>query len=398
MGSYGRLLAYVMLIATLGVNAQPTLQKTGSRFSFSFGDLYLSVDTARGGRIVSLKYGGEELLYLQSTQDMNGSTFWPSPQSLWGWPPPANIDNKAYRVKISDNKLLLTGKVDATLNIRIYKSFAIDTTDTSVVINYFIKNEGSQPIRLAPWEVTRVPLKGPVVFMLEEGQVSGELASQTQAVDTHIWYDQENTHVAGKKFFANGMGWLAYLNINKRLIFIKKFPDTAANTAAPSEAEVELYTAGDLSYSELENQGKYTEIPGKDSMVYAVRWAVRKIPTDILIEIGNAQLTRFIDSLASHLRTADTIIISSTSYKFQPLRGNVHFSKGQIQLLDFADADFPLYLTLCDASGKTVLQKQVFPPHTIIPLRTLLPGIYLMNIINSQQLKMTEKIIVFESF
>lgn len=373
-------------------------QKSGSKYSFSYSSLYFAVDTSRGGRIVSLKYEGNELLYLQSTQDMNGSTFWPSPQSLWGWPPLPNIDNKTYEGKIVDNKLLLTGKVDPSLHVRVYKSFELDTTDTTVVINYYLKNEGSTAVNLAPWEITRVPLDGPVVFSLEDGQVTGTLASETVEINSHIWYDQQNTHGSNSKFFANGRGWLAFVNANKKLVFLKKFPDIISTSSAPSEAEIEIYTAGDRTYTELENQGQYVDIAAKDSVVYAVRWAVRKLPANIPIAIGDTILTNFIDSLANHLRLADTLFISTAFSNVALLERDITYHMGRVQLLNFEPVDFPLLLSIFDTYGKILWQQHLATPVYNFPIRSLPQGIYFLNIKDNKQRQVSTKIAILQSF
>ncbi|MGC8802671.1 MAG: T9SS type A sorting domain-containing protein [Bacteroidales bacterium] len=373
-------------------------QKSGSNYTFTFGPLFFAVDTNKGGRIVSLKYAGHELLYLQSTQDMNGSTFWPSPQSLWGWPPLPNIDNKTYGGRIIGNKLLLTSKVDPTLHVRVYKSFALDTTDTTLVINYYLKNEGSAAVSLAPWEITRVPIEGPIVFSLEDGQVTGNLAPQTVELNSHLWYDQQNTQGSNSKFFANGRGWLAFINANNKLVFLKKFSDIISTSSAPSEAEIEVYTAGDRSYSELENQGQYVAIAPKDSVVYAVRWAVRALPANISITIGDTTLTNFIDSLASHLRLADTLAISTANQIISLSYRNIAYQNGRVQLLNFNPKDFPLQLIILDINGKIVWQQHIATPVTNFPTPTLPQGTYLLNIQDDKHRQISTKVVILQSF
>lgn len=388
---------FIILFAEQTSKTQVTLEKSGSRYTFTFNPLFFAVDTNRGGRIVSLQYDGTELLYLQSVQDMNGSTFWPSPQSLWGWPPLPNIDNKAYGAKLTSNKLLLTSKVDPGLHIRVYKSFAIDPTDTSIIINYYIKNEGTTPISLAPWEITRVPLNGPVIFKLEDGQVTGTLASETTVIDTHVWYDQQNTQGSGSKFFANGNGWIAYINTNQKLIFLKKFRNIAAESAAPSEAEVEVYTSGDRKYTEIENQGPYTNISAKDSMVYTVRWAVRTIPANIPVTIGDTSLTNYIDDVANRLRLADTLIFNDVTSKISIPKRTLEYAVGQITLNNFSTSDFPLQVSIFDALGKKVWQKRMEHPQPTISVPSLPQGIYFLYLLDNQQRRETAKIVIQKS-
>jgi len=53
------------------------------------------------GRITSFLVDGRNFLTDDKVDSLNwGSTFWPSPQSDWDWPPPAAIDNEPYTVTL----------------------------------------------------------------------------------------------------------------------------------------------------------------------------------------------------------------------------------------------------------------------------------------------------------
>ena len=62
-------------------------------FVLTLDDVRLEVDATRGGRITALRLGDRNLLSGAEVDAINyGSTFWTSPQSAWGWPPVAEID------------------------------------------------------------------------------------------------------------------------------------------------------------------------------------------------------------------------------------------------------------------------------------------------------------------
>jgi hypothetical protein len=85
--------------------------------------------------------------------------------------------------------------------------------------------------------------------------------------------------------------------IDSELLFIKKFDDVASGKAAPSEAEVEVYTNPNQSYTELENQGTYASIASKDSVTWRVKWFARKLPSSVDAIVGSASLTNYIEAV-----------------------------------------------------------------------------------------------------
>ena len=137
---------------------------SGSLFSLTCANLYFEVDSALGARITSFKLDDNELLYLDfKTTNNAGSTFWPSPQ-IWGWPPAVNLDSKPYRTSINQNKIVFTGNTDSKSMLRFYKTISANIADTSITIDYCIKNEKTSVQKWAPWEITRVLNGGLTVF------------------------------------------------------------------------------------------------------------------------------------------------------------------------------------------------------------------------------------------
>jgi hypothetical protein len=66
----------------------------GGRHVFAWDDVRLEIDAAIGGRVTALRVGGRNLLSEPAADAGNyGSTFWPSPQTAWGWPPLPEFDH-----------------------------------------------------------------------------------------------------------------------------------------------------------------------------------------------------------------------------------------------------------------------------------------------------------------
>ena len=283
------------------VHSKPVIPQkaTGSKFTLSCANLYFEVDSARGARITSFKLDDNEIMYVDfdHSGDMAGSTFWPSPQSIWNWPPLANLDNKPFSTVLKDNKIVFRGNTDTKTMLRFYKTMSANAADTSIIIDYCIKNEKTVAQKWAPWEITRVIDSGLTVFPKSTTNVTGDMASRTQTISGYVWYDQDAmAGRAGSKFFCDGKGWLAHV-INGNMLFIKKFDDVASGKAAPGEAEVEVYTSGTLPYTELEDQGTYTTIAGKDSITWRVKWYARVLPASVVVNVGSTSLTTYIEDV-----------------------------------------------------------------------------------------------------
>lgn len=61
------------------------------RFALQVHSVAIEIDANARERETSLTLGGKELLSSAEVNAINyGSTFWTSPQSQWGWPPPAS--------------------------------------------------------------------------------------------------------------------------------------------------------------------------------------------------------------------------------------------------------------------------------------------------------------------
>jgi hypothetical protein len=290
----------LFILLTLCGEAQKTFpqKQGGSMFSIRCANLNIEIDSARGARITSFKISDNELLCTAYTDNNRiGSTFWPSPQSVWSWPPLPNLDHKAYFAEMKGSKIKFTGSTDPKTQLRFYKTLYANTQDTSIVVEYTMKNEKSLEQTWAPWEITRVMAKGLTLFATGNGEITGNMTSRTKEVNGYGWYDQDHMATSdGSKFFCDGKGWLAHV-IDGNKLLIKQFEDIAEGKAAPDEAEVEVYTAPGNGYTELENQGAYVSIPANDSVTWTVKWFARTLPASVDVHVGSPSLTSFILSV-----------------------------------------------------------------------------------------------------
>ena len=386
------LLFFLVVLCITGKSQTIVPQKgSGSKFSLTCANLYFEIDSARGARITSFKLNDNELMYVDfKTTDMAGSTFWPSPQSVWNWPPAVNLDSKPYRTSINQNKIVFTGNTDSKSMLRFYKTISANATDTSITIDYCIKNEKTSVQKWAPWEITRVLNSGLTVFPKGSGIVTGNMAGRTEDLLNYVWYDQDNTAgKAGDKFFCDGKGWLAHV-IDGNMLFLKKFQDVAVGKAAPGEAEVEVYTAGDKSYTELENQGIYTTIASKDSVTWRVKWFARILPPSIDVSVGSNGLTSFIEDVIKREALETQVEIrknASAKIYPNPATSILTIETGLNESKD-------LTLRIIDLQGRIVLTHSINRAKNQVNVENLQQGIYIYDLKQGDETLSIGKIVI----
>jgi hypothetical protein len=263
------------------VNTNPVVPAAnGNLFTFQFGDTQFVVDAQQGGRIVTFALAGRNILTGPAVDPANyGSTFWPSPQSAWGWPPPPEIDSSPYAASLDGGTLSLAGATAAGLGLALKKAFSADGQSGVVTVVYTIANRDSKAHQVAPWEITRVAAGGLTFFPMGEGgprKGPQDLLSPT-IVNGVAWFAYNAAAItADQKLFADGQeGWIAH--VDGDLLLVKSFGDTLPAQAAPGEAEIEIYANAGHTYVEVENQGAYVNLAPGASTAWTVRWMLRKL-------------------------------------------------------------------------------------------------------------------------
>jgi len=272
----------------------------GSVYTFQFGDTLFAVDANLGGRIVKFALSGHNILTGPAVDAANfGSTFWPSPQSDWGWPPPAEIDSAPYAASLDGTVLSLSGSTAASLGLAVEKKFSADSQAGTVTVVYAIANRG-QARQVAPWEITRVAAGGVTFFPMGEGgpRKGPQDLLNTTIVNGVAWFAYDAAAItADQKLFADGQeGWIAH--VDGDLLLVKSFANTKPSQAAPGEAEIEIYANAGHTYVEVENQGAYVNLTAGAASTWTVRWMLRKLDlASTPARVGSAALVAFVRSL-----------------------------------------------------------------------------------------------------
>lgn len=262
------------------------------------GDQRIEVDPQAGGRIVSLRLGDTEMLTPATVHAENyGSTFWDAPQLNWNWPPRAALDSAPYSAAFEAGVLTLESGIDPS-GLRFVKRFSSNPEHGCFDIAYQIQNCGATALKVGPWEVTRTP-GGLSFFPYEEVSGLPPTALEPVRYDEGIcWYAFDAARLnPGKKLFSGAKeGWLAHVG-QDRCLFVKTFPDTSPADYAPEQGEVEIWGHDAGIYIELENHGPYRELAPSEILEYKVSWTLARVPAEIAVMRGNAELVSFVRAL-----------------------------------------------------------------------------------------------------
>jgi hypothetical protein len=148
-------------------------------YRLEIGDISLGITPQIGGRIISLTYRGEELLFVQEehkgevfdfsrVQDLvrekerlgfrvwGGDKTWVAPQSAW-WSkiPPLELDAGQYSAHVIDNGLEMVSPVCRETGLQIIRQVELHE-DQSIVLIETIRNTTDYIIERGIWNVTQV--------------------------------------------------------------------------------------------------------------------------------------------------------------------------------------------------------------------------------------------------
>jgi len=282
----------------------PEVDSAGN-WSFTFGRYRFVVAAARGARVTEFSIDGANLI-----DQSNGSTFWPSPQQAYTWPPPAELDSAAYVAKAEGATLSLTSKVSKTLDLSVQKRFWVNASSGVVSIEYQLINESKLSASWAPWEVTRVRAGGYTFAPRGPGNrtitqdsfqypLPLTLLPAAPAAGGIEWLNYPSLNLTQANYineFDGAEGWLAHANrFGKNLLpvlFVKSFIDAADESLPTNQAEIQLWTSGTANPKliEVEEQGALQELSPGASLSWTVHWSACELPSSSVLAAGNATL------------------------------------------------------------------------------------------------------------
>ena len=268
-------------------------------FVLTLDDVRLELDAAHGGRVTALRLGDRNLLSGAEVDAINyGSTFWTSPQSAWGWPPVVELDSAPYVGALDGEAVVLRGPASPALGVSVDKRVEIDRARGAFVLSYGIVNHAVTPVRVAPWEVTRVQPNGLTFFATGAGTYApSDLPAREQGGVTWVHHDAAVILGHQKLFADTAEGWVAHLDGDA--LFVKSFALAPRAQHAPGEAQIEIYASSMHRYVEVEQQGACQTLEPGGALAWRVEWRVRRVPGDLDRALGSAALARLARAVAA---------------------------------------------------------------------------------------------------
>jgi hypothetical protein len=273
----------------------------GAVYKWRYGDVSLEVDAAVGARITAFRIGAENILTGPEVNALNyGSTFWTSPQAAWGWPPIVEIDGGKYEVTGEGADLLFKSGVSATMGIAVTKNFQVDSDRETVTIEYGLENRSAETLTVAPWEISRIATGG-LTFFPKGGGVQPPSTLTFHDAENAIWFKYDPLPITDhqKLFGHGGEGWVAHIDVPRRMLLIKTFPQVERDRQAPGQAEIELYADPQHTYVEVEQQGAYAPLAAGAHLTWTVVWRLRRVPLGLDIAVGNKDLMALVRALVA---------------------------------------------------------------------------------------------------
>ena len=225
------------LFSVIAFTAGAVADDVEGQYQLKSGNLSMTVDASKGGKILSLKYNDSEVISQLRWPESFGSTFWTSPQKEWNWPPVPEFDKRPYTVE--------------------------QTTDSTLII----KSQQSERLKYSVGKNIRA-CQADGSFAPLNGITPAGLLNFTEAQKA-VWYQTDEAS-DNRKVNADGKGWLAYYN--NGLLLVKAFQDLKPEEPAPGEAEIQVYMNRGKSFIELESQGAYTTLEPGAKLEWTVKW------------------------------------------------------------------------------------------------------------------------------
>ena len=266
-----------------------------SRYRLTARDVAIEIDARVGARVVEFSLAGRNLLTTSALHpESYGSTFWPSPQGLWGWPPPPEIDTEPYRATARGDSVIFEGAPSRALGIAVTKYFHMGR-DGVVTVVYTMTNLGRTHVAAAAWEVSRVAKEG-ISFFPFASRIEppgARPAPQHTAAHGLLWLPHDGPVPEDQKLYANGSrGWMAHATAHG--LFVKAFP-VISPAVAPGEAEVEVFVNQSPPYVELEQQGAFVSLAPGRPMTWTVEWHLVALPADTRLAAGEPALVHAVE-------------------------------------------------------------------------------------------------------
>ncbi len=272
------------------------------------GDISLGITPQIGGRIISLTYRGEELLFVQEehkgevfdfshVEDLvrekerlgfrvwGGDKTWVAPQSDW-WSkiPPLELDAGNYSCNITDNRVKMISPVCRETGLQIIRQVALNE-DRSIVLTETFRNSTDQEIQKGIWNVTQVLRPFDVYLFAKKENIhaykdEGLIEEAAQKISSHEdWVKiqcNDQTHYKFGGIVDKGIIMsLRKKDGNATLAFMREFSINPQATYAHN-AIVEVYNSPTYEYLEIEVHAPFIKLEKGQEITHSQSWKIEQ--------------------------------------------------------------------------------------------------------------------------
>ena len=274
-------------------------------------DIEMGVAPSIGGRIISLKYQGEELFFVN--KDHLGETFdfshvtdleqeklrlghrlwggdktWVAPESSWlADLPPLDLDASQYSVKLKPHTVIMTSPVDRETGLCIIRQVELQPNGIIVLDQTFV-NKTDKIIQFGIWDVTQLLRPFDIYFPVSETMIKPDLRFSAGTKHRKKLVRQENGWskiICDQPWlFKYGsmleQGVVVALRRNakrrKKTLAMARFFDVESRAKYPHDNIAEVYNASEFPYLEVEILAPLKSLkPGKKTSHRQV-WFLRE--------------------------------------------------------------------------------------------------------------------------
>ncbi len=274
-----------------------------------------------GGRLISLKYRGRELLFHQ--QEHAGESFdpnafadidsmkqalgfrlwggdktWVAPQSDWQRAiPPLDLDACRYAAEMKDNHVFMLSPVDRETGLRIARTFELRADGRVRVVEEFRNPGESETIRRGIWNVTQLLRPARVYAAVErervrayenEGNAVGlresvvSTAGDWTRIDclepSHFKYGGRLRNTAAAGLPENGELLSVQIDpVTKTAVAMHRSFAVETSGAYAHDAIFEVYNSPTMDYLEVEVHAPLREIPPGGSVSFEQIWTFAEV-------------------------------------------------------------------------------------------------------------------------
>ncbi|HCU05328.1 MAG: hypothetical protein A2X77_04235 [Gammaproteobacteria bacterium GWE2_42_36] len=286
-------------------------------YCLSNGEIEIGITPSIGGRIISLCYQQEELLYVDknrlgetfelgviddlSTFKKNfgfrlwgGDKTWVAPEQSWvAGIPPLHLDAGQYTTQLDEKSITMTSPLDQETGLQITRKVTLQSGGEITLTQQFT-NQSNKIILCGIWDVTQLLRPFRIYFPARKEQVkpdtrfAASLGNQHELLTTVAkdWVEircekplqfkysfdiERGIAIALKEQADHFIAMIRYFKVNPKANY-------------PQAGIVEVYNSDNYPYLELEVLSPSAELSHHDNIIHQQTWILKRFPKTMTIE------------------------------------------------------------------------------------------------------------------